>query len=156
MWILLWVAPWNTATSKPWIRNLNWWEGPWNIFWKNYWARKYLGLWSPGLPIFFRKICKTLRPPSYKLNVRSLISELIIVNTFFFYSSIPHLSSEKVHSFLFSFSFHSSCWGISFLGNGKIVSSNAITIKSVSVCLYLLKMESHLPEIVLFAWLNVL
>ena len=49
-----------------------WWEGPWNIFRKNYWAMKYLGLWSPGLRRFFWKICKTLRPLSYILNVRSL------------------------------------------------------------------------------------
>ena len=43
------------------------------MFWKNYWAMKYLGLWSPGLRIFFWKICKTLHLlPSYILNVRSL------------------------------------------------------------------------------------
>ena len=56
-----WALPWNTATSKP-----------WNIFWKNYWAMKYLGLCSPGLRKIFWKILKTLRPPSYILNVRSL------------------------------------------------------------------------------------
>ena len=33
---------------------------------------KYLGLWSPGLPNVFWKICKILRAPSYILNVRSL------------------------------------------------------------------------------------
>ena len=33
---------------------------------------KYLGLWSPGLRKFFWKIYKTLRPPSYILNIRSL------------------------------------------------------------------------------------
>ena len=30
-------------------------------FLKNYWAMKYLGLWSPGLRFFFLKNCKTLR-----------------------------------------------------------------------------------------------
>ena len=50
-----WALPWNTATSKP-----------WNIFWKNYWAMKYLGLWSPGLRIFFflfEKFVKSSAPP---------------------------------------------------------------------------------------------
>ena len=72
-----WALPRNTDTSKPKIRNLNWWEGPWNIFWKNYWALKYLGLWFPGLRKTFSKNCKTLPlhspPPSYMLNVRSLM-----------------------------------------------------------------------------------
>ena len=35
---------------------------------------KYLGLWSPWLRNSFWKICKTLRPPSYILNVLSLNS----------------------------------------------------------------------------------
>ena len=36
---------------------------------------KNLGLWFPGLRIFFGKICKALRlfPPPYLLNVRSRI-----------------------------------------------------------------------------------
>ena len=33
---------------------------------------KNLGLWSPGLQNIVWKICKTLQPPSYILNVRSL------------------------------------------------------------------------------------
>ena len=45
-----------------------------------YFLKKLLGqvLWSPGLRIFFWKICKTLRPPphpprSYIFNVSSII-----------------------------------------------------------------------------------
>ena len=34
---------------------------------------KYLGLWSPGLQKSFWKICKTLQPSFYILNVRSLM-----------------------------------------------------------------------------------
>ena len=51
-------------------------EGPWNIFRKNCWAMKYLGLWSPGLRNNFGKCVKTSGPTSYILNVRSLISML--------------------------------------------------------------------------------
>ena len=41
-------------------------------FLKNYWAMKYLGLWSPGVRIFFEKFVKPSTTPSYILNVRSL------------------------------------------------------------------------------------
>ena len=58
-----WALPWNAAASKPSIRKYNWWEGLWNIFWENYWAKKYSGLWSPGLQNFFWKISKPSGPP---------------------------------------------------------------------------------------------
>ena len=40
---------------------------------------KDLGLWSPGLRNIFLKICKTLRPSSYILNVRSLINLNVLI-----------------------------------------------------------------------------
>ena len=42
-------------------------------FQRNYWAMKYLALWSPGLLNLFWKISKTLWPRCYILNVYSLI-----------------------------------------------------------------------------------
>ena len=53
--------------------------GTMKYFLKNYWAMKYLALWSPGLQIVFEKICKTLRSPSHILNARSLkIKHLVL------------------------------------------------------------------------------
>ena len=41
-------------------------------FLKKLLAVKYLGLWSPGLRIFFEKFVKPSGPTSYILNTRSL------------------------------------------------------------------------------------
>ena len=46
---------------------------------------KYLGLWSLGLRKFFWKISKTLQPPFYILNVRSLRLQL---SSFFYFFSL--------------------------------------------------------------------
>ena len=47
---------------------------------------KYLGLWSRGLQIFFEKFVKPLGPPSYILNVRSLIWYIYIYIYIYIYS----------------------------------------------------------------------
>ena len=40
--------------------------GAWNILWKNYWAMKNLGLWSPVYEILFKKFVKPSGPlPTY-------------------------------------------------------------------------------------------
>ena len=76
----------------------NWWEGPWNIFWKNYWAMKHLGLWSPGLRNFFWQICKTLRPPPPRYLMYApydLINNLNMRFTIFYYNPV-----RKIFMFL--------------------------------------------------------
>ena len=45
-------------------------------FLKNYWAMKYLGLWSPGLRFFFfEKFVKSSGPPSYICTLPELNSQ---------------------------------------------------------------------------------
>ena len=55
------------------------------LFTKSYWAMKYLALWSPGLRHIFWKICKTIRHPSYILNVHSLMTLLKLSSISFIY-----------------------------------------------------------------------
>ena len=55
-------------------------EGPRNLYWKSYWAMKYLDLRSSRPQNIFRKICKTLRSPCYMLNVHSLSTSSLPTN----------------------------------------------------------------------------
>ena len=55
------------------------------LFWKSHWSMKYLPLWSPALQNIFWKICKTLRPPSYILNVHRVHVFLKVEFTVFKY-----------------------------------------------------------------------
>ena len=86
VWILLWILTHFSAldisvntthleilqqSRLKWETRFNW-RGHEFFFQKSNWAMKYLALWSPGLQNIFWKICKTLHPPSYILNVHSL------------------------------------------------------------------------------------
>ena len=49
-------------------------------FLKNYWAMKYLGLWSPGLRLSFEKFVKPSGTPSCILNACFLTRQSSIHN----------------------------------------------------------------------------
>ena len=71
---------------------------PWNIFWKNYWAIKYLGLLTSGLRNLFCKIVKPSGPHSYILNVRSLmyIWLILVWSCDYLISSSCHMTNLKL------------------------------------------------------------
>ena len=75
-WILLWISflvIWNLNITvsttmkycyeKALNKNLKLMGRAMKIFWKNYWAMKYLGLWSPGLQNFLENFLKLSGPP---------------------------------------------------------------------------------------------